>query len=293
MKIYALDRTSRISLPVADALGLAQLREAGVMVAASTKADAFALLTERRMEPGNIRDLRVDQSTPTGQLVAAGLLPAGTVLAMKDSSNTPVVQVDSRDDFHQVAEFKRGNLLVSGSVPIAPDSYPEEAEMVLAQLAGANNQLNQLEAELARVRAERAELCRRAAYDLKIADRAAVELGVTPGRVYQLATKALKDRADHGEYLPGLLVQVSEPGLAPSRWPVATVVERPAECREAEFAGRVWVRYENGSVCPIPPHRLHTAVPSCNLCPPEKAPHGLSPEELSVHQLAQHGIERS
>jgi hypothetical protein len=301
MKVYTLGNAGRIPAEMAEAIGLpAYRRQADVMVAARSKTAAFALLADLKMQPDSLRHLTVDESTPTGVLTSAGVLTEGTVAVMQlVSANTPVLRVDA-GGFTVVGEFVRGQFvpdadLIAAGVRLCPvepaDAYPEERELVLAQLSSAGRRLNELAAEITRVRAERAELCRRATDELSIVAEAAEALGVTPARIYQLRDRALRNRAEQGELLPGLRVEVEEPGRDPSRFPLAVVASPPDNIHDHMDATEwVWVRYDNDSVCPVRRHRVRVAVPSCSICPPEKAPYGLSNAQLGVHQSARHGI---
>ncbi len=292
-KVYSLGNSGRVGRGVADAIGLVAHRtQAEVLVAAHSKAAAYALLTECGMEPASIHDkeFRVDESTPAEQLIAAGVLTKDTVLAMQlASSNTPVVRVNSRDSFTPVGEFVAGEFHRTGAPrPSTPPA--DEADTVVAQLAGVMDRLNQLEHEVTLARNERAELCRRAAYDLKIAGRAAKAMDISPGRVYQLATAALRTRASQGEFLPGLWVEIEDADRGPNRWARAQVVEPPADAVAPDAKSLwVWVR-ANDNTFPVRFYQLRAWSPPCSQCPPEEQLTIRGYGALSVHQASKHGV---
>jgi len=321
LKIYTTGARHFVTTEVAEAVGLDRYRhQAELFVSAYTKAEAFQYLTALKLAPTSVSDVdfRVATGDTVAALVAADAMPnPGVVVATKPhAANSPAVWVSG--DGHgcvQFGEFVRGDFipdpdlvggLTAGSIteaeatqpppagasaitePAKP-AYSEEAEMLLARIASSATRIPQVERELERMRAERSELCRRAV-ELGLADQAAAELGVTPGRVYQLKDKALRAKAFKGEFLPGLLVQIQDGGR-PSRYPLATVVERPADRMPPNTTDAwVWVRdQENETVYAVRTHRVLVARPSCTICPPEEAPYGLSSAELSVHQVAKHG----
>jgi hypothetical protein len=323
LKIYTPGPRHFVTNEIAQALGLGKYRsQADVYVAAYTKAEAFQFLTELHLAPSSIHDseFRVAMGRPVDALIAADALPkAGAVAATRSiGMNGPAVWVDETGCL-QFGKFVRGefvsdpDLIAGGGLTASPiteaelaadvpddpssltrptdPSYPDEPEMLLARLNSSSRRIPQIEAELARARAERNELCLRAV-ELGLVDAAAVELDVTPARVYQLKDKALRAKADQGEFLPGLLVQIEELDRYPSRYPLATVVEGPVgrTVPDGDTAGWVWVSDQgNESVFPVRKHRVHVAVPSCSICPPEDAPYGLTKAQLGVHQACRHG----
>lgn len=319
LKIYTPGPRHFVTVEIARAIGLPKHRQqADVYVAAYTKAEAFRFLAALDLAPSSVSDkeFRVATGNRVDALVAASALSqAGAVAVTRPmGTNSPVVWVDETGCV-QFGEFVRGqfvpdaDLVAGGGLTAAPiteaeiaastgasagrdASYPEEAEMLLARLNSSSRRIPQVEAELNRVRDERNMLCLRA-YELGLVDEAAGELGVTPARVYQYKDKALRARANEGDYRPGLKVEIEDPNLPPSKFQLAVVVPWPAGAVSPGGADDtwVWVRYDlNQAVVPIRKHRVRAAVPSCSICEPADAPYGLSGAQLAVHHLSKHGV---
>jgi hypothetical protein len=175
---------------------------------------------------------------------------------------------------------------------LAARADDEEVQMVRSMLFSSTGQIRQLEDELGRRRKARGDLVLRAlALEISVEDIAG-EMGVGASRVYQLRYRALRERAEGGEFLPGLIVQVELRDRAPSRYPVGTVVEQPADRLTPDESGDwVWVcDRDNGSVYPVRRHRVLATPPSCSICEPAVAPYGLTTAQLSVHQVSKHGV---
>lgn len=320
LKIYTPGPRHFVTNEIARAIGLGQYRsQADVYVAAYTKAEAFQFLADLDLAPSSVSDkeFRVAMGNTVEALIAYGVLPyAGAVAVTRPSgTNSPVVRA-AETGCTPVGEFVRGkfvpgaDLVADGGLTAAPiteadvatataglaarcdPSYPEEAEMLLAQLDSSSRRIPQVEAELNRLRDERNMLCLRA-YELGLVDQAAGELGVTPARVYQYKDKALRARANEGDYRPGLKVEVEDPNLPPSKFQLAVVVPKPADAVAPGGAADtwVWVRYDlNQAVVPIRKHRVRAAVPSCSICEPADAPYGLTRIQLNMHQASKHGV---
>lgn len=329
LKVYTPGPRHFVTNEVAEAIGLPKHRQqADLYVAAHTKAEAFEFLADLHLAPSSVHDseFRVAMGRTVEVLISYGVLPYAGAIAVTQphGKHGPVVRV-AETGCTPVGKFVRGMFvpgadLVAGggltavpiteaeiaaagtveqgspAAPAAVESYPEESEMLLARLASSARRVPEVERELARVRAEREHLCLRAV-ELGLAEQAARELDVTPGRVYQMKDKALRAHAEKGELLPGLKVQADGSGDR-SSWPVGEIVPAPADDENgtggSDFpaaAGWVWIRdLTNGSVYPAKAWRVRAAVPSCTVCPVEEAPYGLSPAQQYAHDAVKHGV---
>lgn len=197
IKTYTLGNHGRVAGRVAAMLGLPAYRtQADVIVAAENKRDAYRALAMRHMAPSSLSDpeFRVDTSRIVAQLRAAHVIgeQAGEVVAMQlTSANTPVVRIHEDGSFTLVGEFVRGEFIpADGGTPVARTAdYPEEAEMVLAQLVGIDRRVDELARAMNEAWAERRRLCARAVA-LGIDEQAAAELKTTIDEIRTEARRA-------------------------------------------------------------------------------------------------------
>jgi hypothetical protein len=123
MKVYTLGNHGFVPVPVAKMLGMTGIhRQARILIAASSKAEAFRLVSERGIGPESIHDkeFRVAQGDDVDVLAHVGLLAAPAVFALDNSAVTEVVRIEQDGSPTLLGRTERANNGTSGPLRFIP-----------------------------------------------------------------------------------------------------------------------------------------------------------------------------